>query len=703
MRRFVFCLMILTVLPLAGVFAQTKSVYSDFPDYELKTKITGDEKFDFLELYSERKKSTRLVCVNKNKPSEYSVLFENRAKQDYSFTAMFYSKKSDTLYFHIVASPAPVNNYVVYYDAGLYAFSRKNGIFSKDDCKRYYVPEKWIFDFVKDAYLKKGDYAGFVDFVCAISDSCEKKLCVSDDDGKLLYDENAAEYIWKNKLYSSDSFAFLNKYLRRVEKGAVTEKSAFTLNGCPELKDSVCKDTLNVANFVQSDDGIWFINEKAGPVEKTDENGNKYTKWEMQYLSPYLLEDKNGNLVRQQHESIKQFKICPIISESDVVDKGFSVYNGWLLMRDMDGQTFYAYKNGEFISKPDYSQMVSFLSELNKTVEKIEPKVEKTPAPQVIQKSQEPVESEKVTLLPAPVESEPVISSQESLISESQIEASEQTNIPSSINTWFFISIILFILLTAAIVIIITLRSKKYEQHLNKKDKRLIFTIQNNERTKISRDLHDSVVQTVRAIRTDVEMLKVQPEDAIKQQQIIKEITDSVVLLRNICYNLSPAEISVAENSDGKGGTTNHLELLSVIDTLCKQFSQKTKIPCTINTDTNFYIPIFTLEVSKYVIRVIQEILTNIEKHSFATSVSILISNEQLEENEMLKIVVIDDGIGCEQSEMTKNKHHFGVRNIIENINLAGGKVEFYTKPNEGMNIVLKVPCSRALKEDSSK
>ena len=47
--------MILIVLPLAGVFAQTKSVYSDFPDYELKTKITGDEKFDFLELYSERK------------------------------------------------------------------------------------------------------------------------------------------------------------------------------------------------------------------------------------------------------------------------------------------------------------------------------------------------------------------------------------------------------------------------------------------------------------------------------------------------------------------------------------------------------------------------------------------------------------------------------------------------------------------------
>jgi signal transduction histidine kinase len=67
----------------------------------------------------------------------------------------------------------------------------------------------------------------------------------------------------------------------------------------------------------------------------------------------------------------------------------------------------------------------------------------------------------------------------------------------------------------------------------------------------------------------------------------------------------------------------------------------------------------------------------------------------------MLKIVVIDDGIGCEQKEMTKNKHHFGVRNIIESMNLIGGKVEFYTKPNEGMNIVLKVPCSRLATEKS--
>ena len=234
-----------------------------------------------------------------------------------------------------------------------------------------------------------------------------------------MTDDSAAEYIWKNGLYNHDSYSFLNKYLKRVERGKITETSAFTLNGFPELKDSVCKTTLNVANFIQSDDGIWFINEKSASVEKTDESGNKYTKWEMQYLTPYLLEDKNGNLVRQQPEALQNYKICPVIQNDYEADKGFSVYNGWLLMRDMDGQTFCAYKNGEFLSKPSYSQMISYLNKANK-----------------------------------PVESETRFLATESVEREETLPAS------SSTNTWFIISIILFLLLAAAIILIIILHSK---------------------------------------------------------------------------------------------------------------------------------------------------------------------------------------------------------------------------------------------------
>ena len=75
----------------------------------------------------------------------------------------------------------------------------------------------------------------------------------------------------KNGLFNPDSYSFLNTYLKKVENGKPTKKSAFTLNGSPQLKDSVCKDTLNVANFVQSEDGLWFINEKSEKVKKTSD------------------------------------------------------------------------------------------------------------------------------------------------------------------------------------------------------------------------------------------------------------------------------------------------------------------------------------------------------------------------------------------------------------------------------------------------
>lgn len=642
-KNFLFCFISLFFFSTSNVYAQKNSFYEEFPEYSVNKIIHIDKHSDFIELKSTLKKQNILLYVN-NKRSEYNVIFKSKPDYTYYNSEMYYSKKSETLYYNINASPQNVNNHNIYYDAGLYSFSKVKGKFCKEGMKRYFLPADWMFFSLWDAFEKYDDFNLFLDYVYSISDSCEKCFCVKTNSGQLLTDKDALEYIRDNHLYffSIDIYVFLNNYLKRIENHELTEKSAYTLNGNEEWKESICKRPLYDCAFIETDDGIWLIKENSHPEDAKDGAGKAYTKWIIDYFTPYLIEDKKGKSGSAEKTALKNVKLCPAESAENIEESVIS-YKGYLLMRDSDKESWWAYKDDNLIHQESYQQMISFL---NNT---------KTKKPE------------------------------------------KSTN--ESIS--FILFIILFFLLFTNVLLLILLRSKQYQQHLNKKDKRFIFTIQNNERTKISRDLHDSVVQTVRAIRTDVEMLKVQPEDLEKQKQIVKEITNTVILLRNICYNLSPAEISHAENKDGQGAGTNHLELLSVIDTLCKQFSQKTNIPCSINTDTAFYVPVFSLEVSKYVIRVFQEILTNIEKHSFATSVNILISNEELEDKEMLKIVVIDDGIGCEQKEMTKNKHHFGVRNIIESMNLIGGKVEFYTKPNEGMNIVLKVPCSRLATEKS--
>ena len=72
---------------------------------------------------------------------------------------------------------------------------------------------------------------------------------------------------------------------------------------------------------------------------------------------------------------------------------------------------------------------------------------------------------------------------------------------------------------------------------LNKKNKtRFMFRIQENERAKISRDIHDSVVQDIRGIRLETENLNVMDDSKERQKKIEDIATESIVKLRNICY-----------------------------------------------------------------------------------------------------------------------------------------------------------------------
>ena len=635
MNKKIFCVIAGFIIFSTLGFSGERDFVKDFPSFYVKSRIEVDSKSEIIELYSDSEKASKILCSKNGNQSDYEILFENFAQEKWYDSALFYSQKSDTLYFHINTSPAVINGIDVYFDAGLYSFSRENGTFSKSGMKRYYAVENWIFALVWKAYVEKQkDFSGFLNFVYSISDSCEKVFAVTDNTGNFLENEVAVEYIFQNNLFSSDTLNFLSRYLKRTENNQITEKSAYTLNGVPELADSVCKNTLYSCRFFYSDDGLWIIREHSSPVKFTDDSGKTHTVYKPDYFEPLLLEDKNGKLCRTQPEALKNFKINPAenIKNLETVCK---TYNGTLLMEDMDGVSYWGFKKGELTKKENYNQIISFIDQ-----------------------TQENEAANKIKML---------------------------------YSFWKVTTLILLCLCLTLIFIITFVCSKKFDCHLSKKDKKLVFNIQDKERSKISKDLHDSVVQTIRAIRTDVEMLEVPQKEENHKQNIINDLTNSIILLRNICYNLTPAEIVLAENSNANN--SSDLELLSVIDTLCKQFSQKTKIPCTINTAADFKIPFFSLEVSKNSIRIFQEILTNIEKHSFATSVNIIISNDQMEDQQMTKIIVIDDGIGGDINAMMKNKHHFGLRNIVENINLIGGKVEFYTKPNEGMNIILKIPC----------
>lgn len=252
---------------------------------------------------------------------------------------------------------------------------------------------------------------------------------------------------------------------------------------------------------------------------------------------------------------------------------------------------------------------------------------------------------------------------------------------------WIFICLVFILcLVVSALIVFIILYIKSKSTKNYKLEQQQILQIQEDEKSKISRDIHDTIVQDLRAIRVQAE--RIETTDKISQSRLIEEITNCIVKMRNICYNLTPAELATHNDGDN-----SKIELISIIDTLCRQFYTKTKIPCSIQIEENLEFPTFKKEVSTNIVRVFQEILNNIEKHSYATKTSVLVRSKSEAEKKYLVIFVIDDGVGCDLNEVEKlkRKNHFGMQNMKDRMQQIGAQIEFFSMPNEGMKIKLTI------------
>lgn len=278
---------------------------------------------------------------------------------------------------------------------------------------------------------------------------------------------------------------------------------------------------------------------------------------------------------------------------------------------------------------------------------------------------------------------------------DSRYEEGILYNLKPKIIVQFILQLLACLCLVFSIVVILVLcirqtKKCKFKEAAIKEQKKMIFDIQEKERAKISRDIHDSVVQDIRVLRLETENLVVDDASKARQTKIEDLATDCIIKLRNICYNLTPAEL--ASHSEGD---STQLELISIINSLVQQFSSRTHIPCVFKVEEGFEYPVLEKEKTQNLFRVIQEALTNIEKHSYATQASIFIKKADSSGGKpALLIYITDDGIGCNQNELAKklkSKEHLGLRGMKDRMELIGGQIEFFSKPNEGFEITLSL------------
>jgi signal transduction histidine kinase len=80
----------------------------------------------------------------------------------------------------------------------------------------------------------------------------------------------------------------------------------------------------------------------------------------------------------------------------------------------------------------------------------------------------------------------------------------------------------------------------------------------------------------------------------------------------------------------------------------------------------------------------VQEALTNISKYARAENVSITLSG-----NEIISLLIVDDGIGFSMNAMTRN---MGLNGIRDRVTFLQGEFELASKPGRGVSIHIEFP-----------
>lgn len=199
-----------------------------------------------------------------------------------------------------------------------------------------------------------------------------------------------------------------------------------------------------------------------------------------------------------------------------------------------------------------------------------------------------------------------------------------------------------------------------------------------DQRLRISRDLHDNIGSQLTFIISSVENLKFLTKDmdqlfTDKFQQIIQFSKDTIGQLRDTIWAMNQNEISF-ENLESR--------MLSFLDK-AKLSNEKVKI----NFNSEITEPLFLTSVKGInLFRVVQEAINNALKHADASTINISV----IQKSEIISIEISDDGKGF---DITSIGAGFGLENMQKRIEEVGGN--FKIQSAEGRGTQIRIICNK--------
>ena len=201
---------------------------------------------------------------------------------------------------------------------------------------------------------------------------------------------------------------------------------------------------------------------------------------------------------------------------------------------------------------------------------------------------------------------------------------------------------------------------------------RKLIEAQEQERTRIARELHDDINQRLALLALEVEQLQQNPfELESRAQGLRKRMADLSNDVQALSHDLHSSKLK-------------YLGVVAGMKSWCKEFSERQKVKIDFRSNVPSPLP---RELGLSLFRVLQEALQNVVKHSGVKRVEV----QLLEDRGEIHLVVCDLGKGFDLESALQGRG-LGLISMRERVRLVEGTIAIDSKPMGGTTIHVRVP-----------
>ena len=221
-------------------------------------------------------------------------------------------------------------------------------------------------------------------------------------------------------------------------------------------------------------------------------------------------------------------------------------------------------------------------------------------------------------------------------------------------------------------------QTRQTEAELRDLSGRLI-TAQEEERSRVARELHDDLSQRMALLSIELEQLGQAIDGSARIRRRFEHLQNQVQEISSdihrLSYRLHPSKL-------------DHLGLAAAIKSLCEQLNagnlrvylHQQGFPASLPND-----------ITLCVFRIAQEALRNAVKHSKATHCRVILKRSP----QAVHLSVLDDGCGFDVRS-TSTAEGLGFVSMRERLRIVGGQLEIHSQPAHGTRIEVTVPLSHS-------